>query len=64
VEGPACKIKETEGLFSFYASVDWYETGLTRRPVGSGPSAPDPTAGVVRTCPMKDQMATREGGSE
>jgi hypothetical protein len=51
VEGPACKIKETEGLFNSYASADWYATGLTRRPCGSGPSVPDPTAGDSRMRP-------------
>jgi hypothetical protein len=45
VEGPACKIKETEGLFNFYASVDQYATGLTSTSCGSGPSVPNPTAG-------------------
>jgi hypothetical protein len=50
VEGPTCKIKEAwgGGLFNFYAPVDRYMTGLTRRPVGSGPSAPDPTAARAR----------------
>jgi hypothetical protein len=51
VEGPACKIKETEGLFNSYASADRYATGLTRRPCGSGPSMPDPTAGDSRMRP-------------
>jgi hypothetical protein len=44
VDGPTCKIKKTEGLFNSYASVDRYATGLARRPRGSGPSVPDPTA--------------------
>jgi hypothetical protein len=48
VEGPACKIKETGGLFNKRALVDRYQTGLIRWPVGSRPSAPDPTAGGAR----------------
>jgi hypothetical protein len=45
VGGPACKIKEIEGLFSKTRPTDRYAAGFNPRPVQSGLPTPDPTAG-------------------
>jgi hypothetical protein len=45
VGGPACKIKETKGLFSKTCPVDRYVARFDPRPVESGPPTPDPMAG-------------------